>query len=101
MIAFYDGTTDKLVGFAEEVDGSYVSESPAVSSIIANYTTKEQFEERFANWSNGYLYSVELEEGEDPESPNFLKDPVPSEPKVWTAEDVKNAQESGTDASKS
>ena len=98
MIAFYDGTTNKLVGFAKEVDGSYVSESPTVSSIISNYK-KEKIQERFSNWSNGYLYSVELAEDEDPESPNFLKDLA--EPKTWTAEEIRAAREGQSDAPKS
>ena len=98
MIAFYNGTTNKLVGFVKEVDGSYVSDSSTVSSIISNYK-KEQIQERFSNWSNGYLYSVELEEGEDPESPSFLEQTA--EPKTWTAEEIRSAREGKTDAPKS
>ena len=98
MIAFYDGTTNKLVGFAKEVDGSYVSESPTVSSIISNYK-KEKIQERFSNWSNGYLYSVELAEDEDPESPSFLAQPA--EPKTWTAEEIRAAREGQSNAPKS
>jgi hypothetical protein len=98
MIAFYNGTTNKLIGFAKEVDGSYVSESPVVSDIISNYKPK-QLKERFSNWSNGYLYSVELEEGEDPESPSFLKETV--EPKTWTAEEIRSAREGKSNAPKS
>jgi hypothetical protein len=101
MIAFYDGLTDKLVGVAKESGDLYVSEEPSISKIIDNYKTKEQFKERFSKWSNGYLYSVELAEDEDPESPSFSKEKAPSEPKVWTAEEVKKAQERGTNASKS
>jgi hypothetical protein len=99
MIAFYDGTTNKLVGVAKEADGAYFSNSPIVSDIISHYGTKEKFEERCSNWSNGYLYSVELAEDEDPESPNFLKDIA--EPKTWTAEEIRAAREGQSDAPKS
>jgi hypothetical protein len=99
MIAFYNGTTNKLIGVAKEVDGEYVSETPTVVSMISHYGDKERFQQRFSNWSNGYLYSVELAEDEDPESPSFLKETV--EPKTWTAEEIRSAREGKTDASKS
>jgi hypothetical protein len=99
VIAFYNGTTNKLIGFAKEVDGEYVSDSPTVASMISHYNNKEKFQQRFSNWSNGYLYSVELEEGEDPESPSFLKETV--EPKTWTAEEIRSAREGKSNAPKS
>lgn len=100
IIAFYDGKTNKLVGVAKEVDGKFTSDLEFISQIIDSYPNSKGFAERYSNWSNGYLYSVELKEGEDPEVPDFLKEPRP-EPKVWTAEEVRKAQERGADASES
>jgi hypothetical protein len=100
MIAFYNGTNGELIGVANEKDGKYTSESEFISQIISSATDSKEFVERYSNWSNGYMFSVELKEGEDPESPDFLKDPQP-EPKSWTAEEVKKAQEREADASES
>jgi hypothetical protein len=99
MIAFYEGTTNKLIGVAKEVDGEYVSDTPTVANMISHYGDKERFQQRFSNWSNGYLYSVELEEGENPESPSFLEQTA--EPKTWTAEEIRAAREGQSDAPKS
>jgi hypothetical protein len=99
MIAFYEGTTNKLIGVAKEVDGEYVSDTPTVANMISHYNNKEKFQQRFSNWSNGYLYSVELSEDEDPESPSFLTQTA--EPKTWTAEEIQAAKERRTDASES
>lgn len=100
IIAFYDGRTYELIGVATEAEGKFTSDSEFISEVIANYSDPKTFAERYANWSNGYMFSVELEEGEDPKSPDFMKEPQ-AEPKTWTAEEVRKAQERGANASES
>lgn len=100
IIAFYDGKSDELIGVAKESEGSFTSDSPFISELISSLGDSKVFAERYSNWSNGYLYSVELKDGEDPASPDFMKEPQP-ESKVWTAEEVQKAQERRADASES
>lgn len=85
MIAFYDNTTYKLLGTVKLVEGKLVSSTDAFKEFEND--DPEFFFKTYSEWSNGYEFSFEVPDDEEPDQ-TF----DPGEPEVWTAEQVKNAQ---------
>lgn len=86
MIAFYDTTTEDLIGTVKEVNGKLVADTEWLKTFEND--DPDEFFDRFSDWSNGPIASLEIPDGE--EAPN--KYVWRGEEFSWTAEEIQNAQ---------
>jgi len=88
MIAFYNGTTNELIGTVKEVDGALVADTDSLKEY-ESYSPKD-FMNRFSDYDNGYEFSLVVPDDQTPEQKLESSN---EEPKNWTPEEIKAAQE--------
>lgn len=89
MIVFYDGKSNKLIGTVKRVGDTLVADVESLEEFEGD--TKEDVDEffnQFAAWSNGYMHSFEIPDGDTPEP---IYKPTLPDKTVRTAEEIQEA----------